>query len=157
VLKRAGIDNPRDIGLLSFIPFLIGFIAQYLCGQHSDHTGERRKHAFIPGVLAALGWALLPLMQNNPWMSLVLLTVATAGTFAAMGPFWALPQTLLTGAAAPAGIAMVTTIAGFGNFVSPILVGWLADKTGSLAAGQYYYGAVLLIGAAAVLLPSRKA
>jgi hypothetical protein len=52
---------------------------------------------------------------------------------------------------------MVTTIAGFGNFVSPILVGWLADKTGSLAAGQYYYGAVLLIGAAAVLLPSRKA
>ncbi len=35
--------------------------------------------------------------------------------------------------------------------VGVFLVGWLADETGSLAAGQYYYAAVLLVGATAVL------
>lgn len=158
VLRRAGVENARDIGLLSIIPFLIGFVAQYLNGLHSDKTGERRKHAFVAAFIAAIGWALLPLFQDSPALSIVFLTVTCAGTFAAMGPFWSLPQTLLSPAMAPAGIAFVTTLAGFGNFISPILVGWLADETGSLAAGQYYYAAVLLIGSSAVLWqPGKKA
>ena len=61
-----------------------------------------------------------------------------------------MPAAFLTGNAAAAGIAIVTTFGSIGAFIIPIIVGWAATKTGTLAAGQFFYGAVML--AAAVLL-----
>jgi MFS family permease len=151
VIRRAGIEDTAHIGLLSVIPFFVGFVVQFLNGRHSDKTGERRWHAAVSAVVGAAGWALLPLMVSSAAGSILCLTIATAGTFGAMGPFWSLPQTLLSPAKAPAGIALVSTLAGFGNFISPIIVGWLADETGSLAAGQYYYAVLLVIGGVAVV------
>lgn len=151
VLRKTGITSPGEIGLWSMIPFFVGFVFQFMNGRHSDKTGERRWHACAGLIVGAMGWALLPLAADSPMGSVLLLTIATAGTFSAMGPFWSLPQTLLSSAKAPAGIAFVSTLAGFGNFISPIIVGRLADQTGSLAAGQYYYAALLVIGALAVM------
>ena len=78
-----------------------------------------------------------------------------AGTLAAMGPFWTLPTTLMSSGATAGGFALITTIAGLGNFLSPIFVGWLSDRTGSLAAGQYYFAALLGIGACLLLIGIR--
>ncbi len=69
-----------------------------------------------------------------------------------MGPFWTLPTAYLSGASAAGGIALITTIAGFGNFISPILVGQVTRYTGSLASGQLYFGVLLLAGVALLLI-----
>lgn len=85
--------------------------------------------------------------------------IATAGTFGAMGPFWTLPPALLSRHSVAAGIALLTSIGGLGNFVSPPIIGWISAETGSLASGQIYFGVLLLLGGVALLaaLPARTA
>ncbi len=111
----------------------------------------------VPVLVGALGWVVLPFVADNTVLALAALVLATSGTLAAMGPFWSLPPTMLSGAAMAGGIALVTTLAGLGNFLSPILVGWLVDRTGSLAAGQFYFAALLALGGAVVAFSRVKA
>jgi MFS-type transporter involved in bile tolerance (Atg22 family) len=84
-------------------------------------------------------------------LSVVALIVTAAGTFAAMGPFWSMPSLYLSKEAAAGGIALISTLAGLGSLVSPGIVGWLNQTTHTLAAGQYYLAALMLIGAVTVI------
>lgn len=151
IIKGAGIQGYWNIGLLSAVPFSAAALAQFLIGRSSDRTLERRWHAVVPALCGALGWLLMPMVNGRPMLSLTVLTLATAGTLGSMPPFWTLPSTLLSGTAAAAGIALVSTIGSLGSFVSPMVIGNLATWTGSLAAGQYYLACVLAMGAVAIL------
>jgi MFS family permease len=150
IIHRSGVTSVSEVGLLSALPFGVGLVAQFMVAAHSDRSCERRWHAVIPAALGAIGWALLPL-ASGPVPALALLILATSGTLAAMGPYWMLPTLYLSEASVAGGIALVTTIAGFGNFISPILVGELSRATGSLASGQEYFAGVMLLGAALLL------
>ena len=152
IIRKSGIENVMTIGILSVIPFLIALIVQYLNARHSDRTGERRWHVAIPAFCAAIGWASLPSVQSNVPLSLLMLTLATAGTLGLTGPFWTLPSSFLSGKAAAGGIALLSTFAGLGSVFSPMLVGWLSSTTGSLAMGQYYFAALMLFGAVTLLI-----
>lgn len=152
IIRKSGIDNVMTVGLLSVIPFLIALVIQFMNARHSDRTGERRWHVAIPALVAALGWAALPSVQGSVPLSMLMLTLATAGTLGLTGPFWTLPSSFLTGRAAAAGIALLSTFAGMGSVFSPMLVGWLSSTTGSLAMGQYYFAALMLFGAVTLLI-----
>lgn len=152
VIRKSGIDNVMTIGLLSVVPFVIALVVQYLNARHSDRTGERRWHVAIPALLAAIGWGSLPSVQASTPLSLLMMTLATAGTLGLTGPFWTLPSSFLTGKAAAGGIALLSSAAGLGSVFSPMLVGWLSSTTGSLAMGQYYYAALMLFGAVTLLI-----
>jgi sugar phosphate permease len=156
IIRNAGVRGIWNIGLLSSIPFLVGTIVQIAVARHSDRRFERRWHAAIPAVVGAVGWAALPIFQHNLAAALATITLATTGTLAAMGPFWTMPSALLAGSAGPAGIAIITTVAGFGSFLSPILVGWTATRTGSLAVGLYYFAAIMFLGALAMVLVGNR-
>jgi MFS family permease len=152
IIRKSGIVNVLTIGLLSVIPFLIALVVQFMNARHSDRTGERRWHVAIPALLAALGWAALPSVQASTSLSMLMLTLATAGTLGLTGPFWTLPSSFLSGRAAAAGIALLSTFAGMGSVFSPMLVGWLSSTTGSLAMGQYYFASLMLFGAVTLLI-----
>jgi MFS family permease len=152
IIRKSGIENVMTIGVLSVIPFLIALVLQFLNARHSDRTGERRWHVAIPAFVAAIGWAALPSVQTSVPLSMLMLTLATAGTLSLTGPFWTLPSTFLSGKAAAGGIALLSTFAGMGSVFSPMLVGWLSSTTGSLAMGQYYFAALMLFGAVTLLV-----
>jgi len=130
----------------------VALVVQFLNARHSDRSGERRWHVAVPALLAALGWAAMPSVQGSVPLSMLALTLATAGTLALTGPFWTLPSSFLTGKAAAGGIALLSTIASTGSVFSPMLVGWLSATTGSLAMGQYYFAALMLFGAVTLLI-----
>jgi nitrate/nitrite transporter NarK len=70
--------------------------------------------------------------------------------------FWSLPTAFLGGTAAAAGIAAINSVGNLAGFVSPYIVGWLKDLTGSTAAGMYVVAAALILGAILVVrIPAR--
>jgi len=155
IVKQSGVANVWYIGLLSAIPWAVAIIGQQLWARRSDRIGERRWHAAIPAFLAGLGWILLPSVRSSVPLSLVLLTVMTTGYLCATGPFWAMPARFLSGAAAAGGIALITTAGSIAAFFAPTIVGWVSSTSGSLSLGQYFYGALMMLGAVIMLAGTR--
>jgi ACS family tartrate transporter-like MFS transporter len=67
----------------------------------------------------------------NPLLALLSFSIAAAGIWGGLGPFWALPTTYLAGTAAAGGIALINSIGNLGGFLGPALVGRIVQKTGS--------------------------
>jgi MFS family permease len=156
IIRETGIADVMAIGLMSAIPYAAAILIQFLNARHSDRTGERRWHAAGPLMIAAVGWCVMPFISHSPWTSIAVMTLVTCATFSFTGPFWSMPTAMLSGTAAAGGLGLITTMLGLGSFVSPVLVGWLSDRTHSLAAGEFYYAAVLLLGGAILIAGTRR-
>jgi MFS family permease len=147
IIRESGIKDMVTVGLLSALPYVFGVVAQQLIARSSDRRQERRWHAAAPALFGALSWLCLPLAQGNVVLSVMAVCGIGIGMFGATGPFWSLPATYLKGTAAAGGIAIITTCGAAAGFVSPIIVGWLIDHTGSMASAQIYFGTLLAVGA----------
>ncbi|MET0322334.1 MAG: MFS transporter, partial [Duganella sp.] len=102
------------------------------------------------GVAGAVGWGVATAYSENRVMALAALRGATAGILTTFPIFWSLPTSMLGGAAAAAGIAMINSIGNLAGFVSPYLVGAIKDATASTASGMYLLAASLVAGAVLV-------
>ena len=136
---------PLTIGFLTAIPYLFAAIAMVLWGRRSDRTGERRWHIALPLLLAAAAFAWSA--YSGPLLpTMIALTLATLGFYAAFGPFWSLPTALLTGTGAAAGIALVNSMGNAAGFAGPYVVGVLKQATGSFSAALLFLAAALALG-----------
>lgn len=144
VLATFGLD-PLHVGFLTAIPYLFAVIAMVLWGRHSDKTGERRWHIALPLLLAACAFAWSA--YSGPLLpTMIALSLATLGFYAAFGPFWSLPTALLTGTGAAAGIALVNSMGNAAGFTGPYIVGLLKQATGSFSAALLFLAAALALG-----------
>jgi MFS family permease len=156
LIKETGITQPRDIGLLTAIPYLCAIIVMYLVSRSADKRGERRWHTIVPCLVCALGLAISAGFAHNTFIAMIGLSLATLGASTAQAAFWSLPAAFLGGAAAAAGIALVNSVGNLAGFLSTYLVGLLADLTHSTNASMYFFAVLLVIAAFAILLvPSR--
>jgi ACS family tartrate transporter-like MFS transporter len=145
VIGSFGLD-PLHVGFLTAIPYLFAAIAMVLWGRQSDRTGERRWHIALPLLLAAAAFAWSA--YSGPLLpTMIALTLATLGFYAAFGPFWALPTALLTGTGAAAGIALVNSMGNAAGFTGPYIVGVLKQATGSFSAALLFLAGALALGA----------
>jgi nitrate/nitrite transporter NarK len=72
-----------------------------------------------------------------------------------MPVFWTYPSAILGGVAAAAGIGLINSVGNLAGFVSPSIIGWLKDVTGSTNAGMYFVAGALVLGALLALLQPR--
>lgn len=134
------------VGLLSAIPYLAAAVAMVLVGLHSDTSGERRWHTAFPGLVAAV--AFTGAAYSGSVVSAVLaITLASAGVFSMMGPFWSTPTRLLSGAGAAVGIALINSVGNLGGFFGPFAIGRIRNATGSFRGGLLLVGTAVAIGA----------
>lgn len=146
-----GVVSNQQVGFITMIPYIIGGVIMILVARHSDKTGERRYHTAIPpliGALALIGTS----MTSDPVLSIIMLSLATAGIYSFLGTFWSLPALFLTGGAAAVGIAVINSIGNLGGFVGPYMLGWFKDATGSMTAGLYFLSAFLFLTTILVLI-----
>ncbi|HLO24058.1 MAG TPA: MFS transporter [Methyloceanibacter sp.] len=156
VIQTFGLD-PLAIGFVTAIPYLVASIGMILWSWHSDATGERVWHLALPFLLAAAAFAWSATAGGNLTVTMIALSLATLGIFAAMGPFWSLPPTILTGTAAAAGFALINSIGNVGGLVSPALIGNMKEATGTFTAALLFLAGALLVGACMALLFGRVA
>jgi MFS transporter, ACS family, tartrate transporter len=132
------------VGIINGIPYVAAIAAMLIIGYHSDKTGERRWHVAVAAFAAAAGFGLSAYLQN-PYLALLALMAALMGLKSAMGPFWALSTTFLSGTAAAGGIALINSVGNLGGFVGPTMVGVISDRTGSIEMSLWILGAALLL------------
>jgi len=150
-------DGARDASLIarySTVPYLLAALFTVLIGWSSDRTNERRGHLAGCMVLAAAGFAWVAMANSVP-LALCALSLAAIGLWSTMGPFWALMTRTVAGAAAAGGVAMITTLGGFGGFTGPYVTGRLKEATNSFTHGLYAISLIAL-GAAILSLAVRQ-
>ena len=129
------------------MPYVAATIAMVVIGFTSDRMKERRFHMAGCMVMAAAGLAWAANTSSIP-VAICAFSLAAAGLWSIMGPFWALPTSLLRGTAAASGIAIITTVGNTGGFLGPFATGKLKDMTHTFTAGLYAACALALVGAA---------
>ena len=128
VLKIFGLSN-LAIGFLTAVPYLIAAIGMVIAGRHSDATGERIWHVALPLFVSGAAFAWSAHAGPLPIVMLAL-SLATLGIYAAIGTFWSLPTSILTGTGAAAGLALINSMGNCGGFAGPVIVGQLKGATG---------------------------
>lgn len=151
IIKALGFQNPAMIGWLSAIPYLAASIFMLVVGRSADRSRERRWHLSVPMLMGFGGLLIATVFSANPLIAMLGLTIATMGALTGLPMFWPLPAAFLGSAAAAGGLALINSLGQIAGFVSPYLVGWLKDSTGSTHVALYILAAVLFCGAMVVL------
>jgi sugar phosphate permease len=156
---KASDDSLSDahVGLLSAIPNLASVFAMVAVGTSSDRTGERRWHLALSACVGALGLVLCTLSLHSTFLVVASLSLALAGLRSTLGPFWALPTSVLAGTAAAGGIAFINSVGNLGGSVGPTVYGELKSRFESHIPGLYFLVVSLLVGSMLVLcVPAAK-
>jgi sugar phosphate permease len=157
IVKDLGVQDVFLNGLVTCIPFAVACAAMVVVGRSSDRTRERRWHIVICATIGALGLIGGATLTSVPALALASLSFALAGALASITVLWVLPSSLLTGAAAAGGIALMATIGNLGGYVAPYVLGLAREATGRLDFGLYLMSAAMIVGALLVHLLPRNA
>jgi ACS family tartrate transporter-like MFS transporter len=134
IVGSFGLGSDLAIGVLTAIPSVAAAICMVQVGRVSDRSGERRRYLVLALTVGALG-LLLSAITGNLYLELVAISISFAGISSALGPFWAIPNLFLGGAAAAGGIALINSLGNLGGFVGPTLMGYMKQTTGGFAGG----------------------
>ncbi|HEX3953504.1 MAG TPA: MFS transporter [Stellaceae bacterium] len=156
IIKELGLSN-LVTGYVASIPYIVGTLGMIVAGFITDRTGERRWNCFALCLIASVGLAVAGLTHGT-WWSLIGLSIATVGFYGMKPSFWPMPSLFLTGTAAAAGIAWINALGNLAGSVTPWVVGYMKDQTGSFAGGLFAMSAFALMSAVVTLVgvPGRR-
>ena len=154
VIQTFGLD-PLRIGFLTAVPYLFAAIAMVLWG--AQFRPHRRAHS---GMWPCRCCSAARPSPGRPrpcrsWLTMVALTLATVGIYAAIGTFWSLPTAILTGTGAAAGLALVNALGNLGGFAGPSIVGVIRQATGSFTVALLFLAGAMALGGVIALLFGR--
>ena len=143
LVKEVGFKSPLAVGWIMSAAYLCGAAGMIYNGIHSDRQQESRYHCGLAAALGAGSILVIALLLNaSPMLTLVALTLAIVGTMSAIPVFWQMPNRILSGTAAAAGVALINSIANLAGFGAPWMLGIIKTQTGVLTTGLYVVAAV---------------
>ena len=154
IVKAMGFSN-IETGFVVAGPYVICAFAMVAWARSSDRRGERIWHVVAAALLGAGGFTVAALLHGDA-LSLIALTAAAVGIYAALVSIWTLPSSILGGTAAAGGIALINSLANLGGFVGPYVMGWLKQSTGGYETGMAVLAAGLLTSVALLLALARS-
>jgi MFS transporter, ACS family, tartrate transporter len=129
IAKGAGDLTNFQTGMVTTVPYICAAVAMVINARHSDRTGERKLHILIAALIGACGFVLAA-TAAPPYLGLLGLCIGAAGIWCANTVFWTLPASILTGAAAAAGIGLINAVGNLGGFIGPYMTGWIRQSFG---------------------------
>lgn len=151
VIKQLSGTSVLSTGLIAAGLALVPCFVLFVNARHSDRTSERRWHAAFGFALSATGLFVAASAGSNIYIALLGLVMASSGQVICSATIFALPGTFVTGAAAAAGFALITTIGNLAGYTTPYLFGVLRESTGGFGAGFLAMSGVAVVGALAIL------
>ena len=150
MVKSFGVST-TETGWITAIPFVVGTAGMVWYGRRSDARHERKGHMAVALLLAAGGLAACT-QTNSLTVTMIFISIAAFGIFAALPLTWTFPTAFLTGAASAAGIAVINSVGNLSGFAGPYAMGFLKDKTGGYGAGLLFSAGLALLSMVVVLL-----
>jgi MFS family permease len=142
-------------GFITAIPYAFAAVAMLLWTRRSDRFQERRWHAGGASLLAAVSIAI-SLLVNNPFVIIIGFVVMAMGSYSSINVFWSIPQQVLSGLEAAAGIALINAIGNLSGFFGPQIAGFIYSWTHDYTAGFFVIGAIAALGGLGMIaLPER--
>jgi D-galactonate transporter len=151
MIRDFGIKDVVQVSLYTVIPNAIGAIGLILIARRSDRLRERRKHFAFCTIGGGIALAALTLHLSSFAAMLAILSVAAVLIFAALPIFWAVPPSYLSGNAAAAGIALISSIGITSGIVSPWVIGQIRTSTGSMDLAVYLLAGLLVMSGVALI------
>ncbi|MFK0087463.1 MFS transporter [Pseudomonas sp. NPDC090755] len=155
IIKNLGFSDALLIGWLSAIPYLLAGVFMLLVGRSADLRNERRWHLVVPMLMGAAGLLIAVNFAHSPAIAIVGLSIATMGALTGLPMFWPMPTALLSAGTAVAGLAIINSVGQMAGFLSPYLVGFIKDQTGSTDAALYSLAGLIVVGSLVALQVSR--
>lgn len=150
VLKELSGLSTSLLGGAIAIPMMAALVVQLIISKTATLTGDKVWHVAGALTVGAVGLALSP-FASNLVLALVLVCMSAIGIHAAMGVWWTIPTTFLTGSAAAGSIALINSCGNVGGWVGPNMMAWIKVNTGSFDVGYYIMGGAMLLAALLVL------
>jgi len=124
------------VGLIAALPYIAAVIGMYLNANHSDRTGERKRHVAFPLIIGGIalllsGWLGL----SSPLLGILFLIISEGFVLAYVGIFWTLPPLFLSKGSVGSGMGLINALGNLGGFLGPFLVGYFITRTGSNLTG----------------------
>jgi D-galactonate transporter len=152
MIRDFGVHDVLAISLYTVIPNAVGAVGLILIARHSDRRGERRRHFAVCTIGGGIALSLLTLHLSSFPAMLAILSLAAVLIFAALPIFWTVPPGYLSGTAAAAGIALISSIGITSGIVSPWVIGLIKTHTGSMDNALYLLTALLFVSGVALLI-----
>lgn len=136
-------------GILAAVFPAIGIVSRSLSGVISDRwLGQRRKPLVFVSFLVAL--PVIIGISISTTIVVVLLLLLAAGFFVqiAVAILFTYVRELVDRQVVGTALAMLNAFAFFGGFATPILTGWLIERSGSYSTAFVYAGLLTICGVA---------
>jgi MFS family permease len=127
-------------GLLASLPFAVGIIGMLGAGYAADRIAKRRTVIMVCLVGNATFLTLLA-FANSPAAAIACLVGVGFFLPAMYGPFWSLPMQLLPSSLMGAGAGLINFAGQIAGFVSPIVIGYTVEVTGTYTVGFLFLAA----------------
>jgi ACS family tartrate transporter-like MFS transporter len=153
VKRLSGFSNQTVTSLL-LIPALMGIAGMLINGWHSDRTAERHWHSAIPLAAAGMMFGLLTVFRHDVPLGIASLLLGSGFLYAYYPAFWAIPTLMLSEAAAAATFGLINSVGQLGGFAGNYAIGFLNDRTHSLAA-SFAFIALVYVAAGGLIVSLR--
>jgi ACS family tartrate transporter-like MFS transporter len=150
-VKRLSEFSNQTVTSLLLIPALMGIAGMLINGWHSDKAAERHWHCAIPLLVAGLMFGLLAAFRHEVFWAIAFLLLGSGFAYAYLPTFWAIPTMMLSEAAAAATFGLINSLGQLGGFAGNYAIGFLNDRTHSLAASFAFIALVYVAAAGQIL------
>ncbi len=155
LIKEKGLSL-MSTGIFSALPYLVGTVAIVLGGYLADKVKGSIKWIFIPSALSG-GVALYFMFQTSSLtMVIVCQCFAAFFMFLAQGAFWGLVVVSLPAKIMASGSATVNCFGSIAGFISPFLMGYMIQTSGSFDTSFIMMIVALVVAAIIALTINEK-
>jgi sugar phosphate permease len=151
-MEKARKLSSAQVGVLFALPYVITAIGMIVVSRHSDRKRERRWHvAFAMTWAGAFMLASVLLSRPFPALSFLAVSFVGAGSFGALGPFWAIPTETLPRSVSGSAMGLVNALGNLGGYFGPLAVGYITQHTGNfvyafgLLSAAYFVSSLLIL------------
>ncbi|MGO4307556.1 MFS transporter [Cupriavidus sp. RAF12] len=135
ILHDAGFGGYSAIGGVIAAICLLGAIGNIAFSSAVSRFRDSRLACAIASVVSVASILALPAIWHSRPGTFLTLVLALAGTGAGISLFWQIPVRFMDEATAALGVPLISSVANVAGFLTPWLIGYLRDMSGTYSGG----------------------